>query len=120
VVVCDTDYDSLLVEAADVDLTRRILRHHADRMECGRVGRRLPGLFLDAGLTSVEVVSYAAVATAYDEEVLKLRDKADRAAAGGAIAPADATRWVESLIEVDRAGRFVCAQIVLSVCGRKA
>lgn len=120
VVVCDTDYDSLFVEAVDVELTRRILAHHADRMESGRVGRTLPGLFLDAGLGSVSVTPYAAVATEYDEEVLKLRDKADRAAAGGAIVPADAARWVESLIEADRSGRFVCAQIVLSVCGRKA
>jgi hypothetical protein len=89
-------------------------------MECGRVGRKLPGLFLDAGLGSIAVTPYAAVATAYDEEVLKLRDKADRAAAGGVIAPADAAQWVESLIEADRSGRFICAQIVLSVCGRKA
>ncbi|HEY7138750.1 MAG TPA: methyltransferase domain-containing protein [Methylomirabilota bacterium] len=120
VAVSDTDYDSLVVEAVDLELTRRILAHHADRMESGRVGRRLPGLFRDAGLAAVSVTPYAAVATGYDEEVLKLRDKAERAAAAGAIAPADAVRWVESLIEADRAGRFVCAQIVLTVCGRKA
>jgi hypothetical protein len=65
-------------------------------------------------------VPYAAVATDYDEEVLKLRDKAERAARAGAIAPADAARWVESLVAADRAGRFVCAQIVLTVGGRKA
>ena len=63
---------------------------------------------------------YAAVATGYDEEVLKLRDKAERAAAAGAIGAADVGRWVESLIEADRAGRFVCAQIVLTVYGQKA
>jgi len=120
VVVSDTDYDSLVVEAPDLGLTQRILAHHADRMESGRIGRRLPGLFLDADLGPVAVTPYAAVATAYDEEVLKLRDKAERAAAAGAIAPVDAARWVESLFEADRAGRFVCAQIVLSVCGRKA
>jgi hypothetical protein len=89
-------------------------------MESGRVGRRLPGLFLEAGLGPVTVVPFAAVATAYDEDALKLRDKADRAAAAGVIAPADAARWVASLIEADRAGRFVCAQVVLTVCGRKA
>ena len=120
VVVSDTDYDSLVVEALDLGLTGRILAHHADRMESGRIGRRLPGLFLDVGLGAVAVTPYAAVATEYDEEVLKLRDKAERAAAAGAIAPADAARWVESLIEADRAGRFVCAQIVLTVYGRKA
>jgi ubiquinone/menaquinone biosynthesis C-methylase UbiE len=120
VVVSDTDYDSLVVEAPDLALTGTILAHHTERMESGRVGRQLPGLFRDAGLAPLTVVSYAAVATDYDEEVLKLRDKAERAARAGAIAPADAARWVESLVAVDRAGRFVCAQIVLTVGGRKA
>jgi ubiquinone/menaquinone biosynthesis C-methylase UbiE len=119
IVVSDTDYDSLVVEALDLGLTRRILAHHADRMESGRIGRRLPGLLLDAGLGPAVVTPYAAVATEYDEEVLKLRDKADRAAAAGVITPVDVARWVGSLVEADRAGRFVCAQIVLTVFGRK-
>ena len=119
VVVSDTDYDTLVVEAPDPRLTGRIVAHHADRMECGRVGRRLPGLFRDAALEAVAVTPYAAVATEYDEEVLKLRDKAERAAEAGVIGQADATRWVESLVEADRAGRFVCALIVLTVSGRK-
>src|SRR5262249_55412708 len=104
----------------DLDLTRRILAHHAERMESGRVGRRLRGLFLDAGLTSIKVSPYAAVSTDYDEEVLKLRDKAERAAAAGAITPADASRRGTSPVEADRAGRFVCAQVVLTVSGRQA
>jgi ubiquinone/menaquinone biosynthesis C-methylase UbiE len=119
VVVSDTDYDSLVVEAPDVLLTRRILAHHTERMESGRIGRRLPGLLRAAGLEAVTVTPYAAVATAYDEEVLKLRDKADRASQAGAITPAEALAWVESLTASDRAGRFVCAQIVLTVSGRK-
>jgi len=119
VVVSDTDYDSLIVEAPDVALTGRILAHHTERMECGRVGRVLPGLLQDAGLRSVRVAPYAAVATDYDEEVLKLRDKAERAAHAGAVTSADAARWVESLVEAARAGRFVCAQIVLTVSGTK-
>ena len=120
VAVSDTDYDTLVVEAPDVELTRRILQHHTERMESGRVGRRLRGLFLDAGLTSIEVSQYAAVATEYDEEVLKLRDKADRAAAAVVIYTREASRWVQSPVDADRAGRFLCAQIVLTVCGRRA
>jgi ubiquinone/menaquinone biosynthesis C-methylase UbiE len=119
VVVSDTDYDSLVVEAPDVALTGRILAHHTARMECGRVGRRLPGLLRDAGLGSVRVAPYAALATDYDEEVLKLRDKAERATEAGAITRAEAARWVESLVAAAQAGRFVCAQIVLTVSGTK-
>jgi ubiquinone/menaquinone biosynthesis C-methylase UbiE len=119
VVVSDTDYDTLVVEASDPRLTGRIVAHHADRMESGRIGRRLPGLFRDSAIEAVAVTPYAAVATEYDEEVLKLRDKAERAAEAAVIGRDDATRWVESLIAADRAGRFVCAQIVLTVSGRK-
>ncbi len=119
VVVSDTDYDTLVVEAPDPRLTARIVTHHADRMECGRVGRRLPGLLRDAGLEAIAMTPYAAVATEYDEEVLKLRDKAERAAEAGVIGRADARRWVESLVEADRAGRFVCALIVLTMAGHK-
>jgi ubiquinone/menaquinone biosynthesis C-methylase UbiE len=119
VAISDTDYDSLVVEASDLALTRRILAHHTDRMESGRIGRRLPGLLREAGLLAVTVIPYAAIATAYDEEVLKLRDKADRAAQAGVVTSADAVAWVESLGAADRAGRFVCAQVVLTVTGCK-
>ena len=119
IAISDTDYGSLVVEAPDVALTGRILAHHAERMESGRVGRQLPGLLRDAGLGAVRVTPFAAVATEYDEEVLKLRDKAERAARAGVITAADAERWVESLAVAARAGRFVCAQIVLTVVGTK-
>ena len=119
VAISDTDYDTLVVEAPDLSLTRRILAHHVERMESGRIGRQLPGLLRDAGLSAVAVTPYAAFAIEYDEEVLKLRDKADRAAQAGAITPADAARWVESLADAVRTGRFVCVQIVLTVSGRK-
>jgi hypothetical protein len=119
VAVSDTDYDTLVVEAPDLALTRRVLAHHVERMESGRIGRRLPGLLLDAGLSAVAVAPYAAFAIEYDEEVLKLRDKAERAAQAGAISSADAARWVESLAVASRTGRFVCAQIVLTVTGRR-
>ena len=32
IAVSDTDYDSLVVEAVDRELTHRILQHHADRL----------------------------------------------------------------------------------------
>jgi SAM-dependent methyltransferase len=117
VVVSDVDYDTLVVAADDLALTRRILGHHADRMESGRVGRQLPGLFLDAGLAGVTTTAWAAAATEYDEEVLRLRDKAERAVEAGVVAPAEAAQWMASLVAADRAGRFLCAVTTFTVCG---
>ena len=119
VVVSDVDYETLVIDARDAVLTRRVLNHHADAMPSGRIGRQLPALFRDVGLATVEVFPYTAVVTEYDEEVLKLREKAERARDAGVIAAADAVGWVASLEDSDRAGRFFCALTVFTVRGRK-
>lgn len=117
VVVSDTDYDTLVVAGDEAALTRRILGHHADRMESGRIGRRLPGLFRDAGLLHLDTTAYAAVATRYEEDVLHLQEKAERAVEAGVVGPEEAARWVEGLQAADRAGRFLCALLVFTVRG---
>jgi ubiquinone/menaquinone biosynthesis C-methylase UbiE len=119
VVVSDVDYDTLLVDAPDVALTRRILGHHTDVMPSGRVGRRLPALFREVGLAAVEVFPYTAVVREWDDEVLKLREKAERARDDGLVTDAEAARWIASLEAVDRAGAFLCALTVFTVRGRK-
>jgi ubiquinone/menaquinone biosynthesis C-methylase UbiE len=119
IVVSDTDYETLVVDAPDHGLTRRIVGHHADRLESGRIGRQLVGLLADLGLQDVTVFPYTATVREYDEEVLKLRDKAERAEAAGAIAPGDAARWVAALEAADRAGRFFCALTIFTVRGRR-
>lgn len=119
VVVSDTDYDTLITDAPDPILTCRIVTHHAGRMPSGRIGRRLPALFREAGLAGVEVVPYTAIVTEYDEEVLKLREKAEHAAEAGVISTSDAAGWVATLEEADRAGRFFCALTLFTVRGLK-
>ncbi len=116
-VVSDVDYDTLVVEGADPRVTRRILAHHAERMESGRVGRQLPGLFADAGLERVTVHPYAAVVREDDEEVLKLRDKAARAVEAERIGAAEAAAWGIALERAQRTGRFLCAVTVFTVRG---
>jgi len=119
IVVSDTDYDTLLVDAPDVHLTRRILGHHADRMPSGRIGRQLPALFGRTGLTDVAVFPYTAIVTADDEATLRLREKAERAREDGVVSAEDAARWVATLEAADRAGRFFCALTLFTVRGRK-
>jgi ubiquinone/menaquinone biosynthesis C-methylase UbiE len=114
VVVSDADYETLVVTAPDRALTRRILHHFADGLPHGWIGRALPGLFRDAGLEAPAVHPYVAVVTEYDEDVLRLREKAE-----AAVGRAEAAAWLASLEALDRAGRFLCALTVLTVVGRK-
>jgi hypothetical protein len=119
VVVSDVDYDTLLVDAPDVALTRRILGHHADVMPSGRVGRRLPALFREVGLTAIEVFPYTAIVREWDDEVLKLREKAERARDDGLVTDAEVASWLASLAAAARAGMFLGAVTVFTVRGRK-
>ncbi|MGH7319219.1 MAG: methyltransferase domain-containing protein [Candidatus Rokuibacteriota bacterium] len=118
-VVSDVDYETLVVDAPDSTLTRRIVSHHADRMPSGRIGRRLAALFHDAGLESVGVFPYTAIVTEYVEDVVRLRDKAERAREDGAASASEAEAWLASIEAAARAGRFFCALTVFTVRGRK-
>ena len=119
IVVSDVDYDTLIVEGPERTLTRRIVSHHCDRMPSGAVGRRLPVLFRSAGLAAVEVFPATALVTAYDDAVLRLREKAEAAHAAGVISAAEAARWLDAVEEADRAGRFLCAVTVFTARGRR-
>jgi ubiquinone/menaquinone biosynthesis C-methylase UbiE len=119
IVVSDTDYETLIVDAPDRGLTRRILNAFCDSLG-GWIGRRLPALFTDAGLARVEVVPYTAVVAEYDEEVVRLRDKAERAREAGAVSDAEAGAWLASIEEAAGAGRFFCALTIFTVRGWKA
>jgi SAM-dependent methyltransferase len=119
VVVSDADYDTLLVDAPDEVVTRRILDAFRDRLPNPRIGRRLPALFADAGLTGISVAPYTAVVTADDETVLGLREKAAAAVAAGAVTSSEVHAWIAGLEAADRAGRFFCAVTVFTAGGRK-
>lgn len=119
IAVTDADYETLIVDLPDRVLTRRILNAFCDSLPCGWVGRQLPALFRESGLASVRVFPYTAMVTTYDEEVLRLREKAEAAGAAGVISAAAAARWVASLEAAQRAGRFFCALAVFTVAGRK-
>jgi ubiquinone/menaquinone biosynthesis C-methylase UbiE len=58
VVVFDFDWDTLLVDHPDPSLTRRILDLMADSLRNGRIGRRLPGMFEEAGLGEISIAPH--------------------------------------------------------------
>jgi ubiquinone/menaquinone biosynthesis C-methylase UbiE len=119
VVVSDADYETLVVDLPDRALTRRILDAFCDRLPHGWIGRRLPALFGEAGLSDVRITPYTAVVTDYDESVLGLREKVEDAASAGLVTSDEVTGWVAALDAADHAGRFLCALTIFTVSGRK-
>lgn len=121
IVVSDTDWETLVIDAPDPALTRRILNFVCDSCCNGWAGRKLPGLFKGAGLGEVAATPVTLVLTDYRMacQVFALETAMAEAARAGVV-PTDAVRrWSESLEERDAAGRFFSAATGFIVSGRR-
>lgn len=111
VVVTEADLGSAVVDAPDLELTRVLLATAAEAVPGGWIGRRLRGLFVDAGLVDVEVHMFGAPSTNFGEWVRRmgLAPAVQRAVALGRAPAAAARAWLEEVEARDRAGRFFAA-----------
>jgi SAM-dependent methyltransferase len=112
IVVSEPDWETLVVDAADRALTRRILGFWCDRIvRNGWIGRALPGLFRAAGLTGLQVEPVTLVLNdlATANTVCPLARVAETAAAQGVLPREAAAAWVAGLEESSRAGAFFAA-----------
>jgi hypothetical protein len=118
--VTSTDIETLVIDAPDRGLTRRILNDYCDRwLINGWIGRQLPRLFRSAGLTGVTVSPFT-VTTERPADIGSFdpRGHAERALAAAVVSAAEAATWVRSLEEASRAGRFFAAVTAFIVSGR--
>jgi ubiquinone/menaquinone biosynthesis C-methylase UbiE len=124
VVVASADLETLIVDAPDRALTRRILNHFCDQQVNGWIGRQLPRLFHRAGLAEITVTPWTYTGTRFslaapDGGSFALRRAAALAQAAGVVTAAEATGWLSQLEEASRAGCFFHAMSLFIVSGRK-
>ena len=116
-VVClEADMETLVVDAPDRAVTRRVLNAFCDGLRSGWAGRRLYGLFVEQGAADVSVTPVSLVLTSFEEanRFWTLEQTCRRAV------PEAADAWIASLEEADREGRFFCSATGFIVAGRKA
>jgi ubiquinone/menaquinone biosynthesis C-methylase UbiE len=124
IVITEPDMEARLVDAPDRDLTRRILNNFCDTLVNGWIGRQLPRLFEEAGLTDIAVSPRVLTQTDFRWGIaglnsLSLDDHLARAQAGGVVSAAEATTWVRQLREASEAGHLFSAALAFMVSGRK-
>ena len=120
-VVVDRDIETRTVDMPDRAVTRRIINFWCDSFLGGWVGRQLPRLFREAGLSDIIVEPVTVVDTdfaAFNAQY-NLPRVVSRAVAGGAITPDEATAWLLALDERARAGSFFTSMTNFIVRGRK-
>ena len=116
--VFDFDWDTMVVDSPDRDVTRAIVRSFSDSMKTGWIGRRLPRMFRSSGLTEVAVVPHV-VLVPFEFFELLIGGHLNRAQQAGSVSPADAERWWGGLREAQRQGNFLAGFTAFMVAGTK-
>lgn len=121
-VVCDTDWDTLVVDHPATDTTHAVLRGRASSVPSGRVGRELVRLFADAALAHIDVEAWTLTFRHLDvaDAVVGLRQAALDLAEAEAVPLDDLAEWLLRLETLDRQGRFFCAVTGYAAWGTKS
>jgi ubiquinone/menaquinone biosynthesis C-methylase UbiE len=122
VAVFDTDWETLIVDAADIATTRAILQAKCAQLRHGWIGRQLTGLMRLAGLDVIAVEPNTLIHTD-GREALALHEfqaAAERALRAGMITQPKCDAWFADILHRHSAGRFFCAVTQFTVRGRAA
>lgn len=123
VVVMDPDWETLTVSATDAGLTRRIVDHTADSPahRHGRIGRRLAGLLVDAGLrvVAVEGALFTTGDFALADRLTNLTASAERAQELGVVSASEAKTWLADLSDQGQRGSLIVSLAGYTVVGEK-
>lgn len=117
-VVFDMDWDALVIDGADRELTRRIVRSYSDGVPNGWVGRALPRLLLDAGITDVRTIPYA-IEVPFDFFTWVLSGHLDAALAAGLFTADELIAWWDQIDAAHQRGHFYAAILGVAAAGAK-
>ena len=118
IVAFDLDWDTLVIDGAERELTRRIVRSYSDGVSNGCVGRTLPRLLRDAGLVDVVTIPHA-IDIPFDFFGWVLSGHLDAAIAAGSFRPEELIAWWDEIDAAHARGRFFAAILGFVVAGSK-
>ncbi len=120
IVVGDPDWETLIFDAPQSDVTRTILNFVCDSHRNAWMGRRLYAHFRSAGLADVAVAADTLLFTDYAlaDLTVALGTRVRQAQDAEVITEHEAAEWLESLNEAAEAGRFFAAMTCFTVGGR--
>jgi ubiquinone/menaquinone biosynthesis C-methylase UbiE len=124
VVVSEPDWETLVLHSYnDRQLTRKVLNYWADTRSFGWIGRELPTLFKQCGLTNIHVesISLSGPMLNYDWKLdfLALVRSAKIAQLDGFMTAGEVKTWLTNLKEAEQAGEFLANLSGFIVKGEK-
>ncbi len=121
VVIYDTDWETLTVDASDVAATRAILRAKCDQLRHGWIGRQLPGLMQEAGLSEITTIPSSLILTdgLLAIALHEFRSATEDAQRRGWITQEQGAAWFDDVLHRHTEGRFFCSVTAFIVRGHK-
>lgn len=117
VVVTEPDMEALTYHASQHELVRRLALWHCDRVRHGRIGRSLPELFAQAGLTDIQNLPAVAHSARLSNYPIIL---AQHAAQHGVLSAEEAEGLIAEWRSRAAAGTFLEYGVFFTVAGRRA
>ncbi len=118
IVAADADFDLIVVETPDRALTRKVVHAACDQMEQGWIGRQMPRLFQQAGLSAIRVEGRL-MPLDYAFFQLAFRGILQRAQAAGTLSEEELTRFWQALEQAEQEQHFFARVGGFIVSGRK-
>jgi len=118
VAVQDFDWETQFCDSPHKETTRKIALSFCDGMKNGWIGRRLPRLFREAGMTDI-AVSFRTVSITYDFLQLLVGGHVARAVSSGVLSVSEADLWWTHLAHANAAGSFLYGFTAFVVSGVK-
>ncbi|MGH2598341.1 MAG: methyltransferase domain-containing protein, partial [Dehalococcoidia bacterium] len=113
----ELDYGAVLLDAPDLDLTRRLETRFAESAPSGLLGRQLPRLLRTAGMVDVSVVPHAYMVPLSVYQQVAAGPVA-KAVTDGIVAADEVARWWQQVRATEEAGLFFMAFIGFAAAGR--
>ena len=116
--VQDFDWETQFCDSPHKDTTRKIALSFCDSMKNGWIGRRLPRLFREVGMTDVKI-SFQTITITYEFLELLLGGHVARAVAGGLLSEKEADLWWTNLAKAHDEENFLYGFTAFIVSGTK-
>jgi ubiquinone/menaquinone biosynthesis C-methylase UbiE len=114
--VFDFDWDTFVIDSPDKTTTRAVVTAFSDGIRNGWIGRALPRLFRENGMTDVHVVGHT-VFIDFEFLGLLIGGPLTAAQAEGVLDPGDVSAWWKCLAEADERGNFLAGFTAFIVSG---
>jgi ubiquinone/menaquinone biosynthesis C-methylase UbiE len=119
VLVYEVDFETLVIDAPDHDLARRIVNAWCDSFPNGWLGRHMPALFRECGLADPLVVPATLMLTYNLAASLIGAETVARAQSAGKISADEGRTWLKFLEEAHYTGRFFSSLLGYIVWAKK-